>query len=318
MGPPSFSVDLSWSDSWPLYTVYPLSTLLFVGLYFSGPKFWPQLVPYYEKKMGPLGKKCWQQNTCALMHCVVLCPLLLAAILSDPEMRRRPLHPHHNLTGYVALCWSLGYFTFTIPWSLHLYCVKGERHATNLPLCIHHIIVWIAAITYLIARTSALYGAVGFAAMEFTNWFFIAHILQQQVRSRWYKLWNVNYLVLVFVGVIGMRLFLCTYMFVLFSIDISTFDSSSPAEMFFVVLQYIIFACVVVLSWVFIWNGIKDAGLDKLAMSKLGLDKSERISGSKTGIQRQSSSTSTKPGKVVRTSSNSSVNSNGNSDVNRT
>lgn len=276
----SFAIDMSWDNSWPLYTVYPLSTLFFVSFYTASDKIWLQLSPAYASRMKMMARMSWRQNTSALLHTVVLCPLLLVAILVDPELRvNRTLHPHNNIIGYFAICWSLGYFTFTIPWSYYLYFVKGERHMTNLPLCIHHAIVWVAALTYLLGRTCALYGAVAFAAMEFTNWFFIAHLLQQQARSKMKKLWTANYIVLIFVGVIGMRLVLCTYMFVLFSEDFSRFTSDSPAEWFFVVTQYAIFAMVVLLSWWFIWVGIKDAGLDQQAASlardllrKLGLD----------------------------------------------
>ena len=287
---------MDWEVTWPLYTVYPLSTLFFVVLYFSGPKWWPKIFPRY-KQMGELSKMCWRQNTSALLHTVILCPMLLVAVLIDEPMRvKRPLHYHHNTLGYVALCWSLGYFSYTIPWSYRLYW-NGERHATNLALCIHHGIVWIAALSYLLARTCALYGAVAFAAMEFTNWFFIAHLLQQSARSKMKRLWDVNYIVLVFVGVIGMRLTLCSYMFVLFSIDVSNFSSDSAAEWAFVILQYAIFAIVVVLSWVFIWNGIKEAKLDQIALQKLGLEgKLPRRSGTRT---RASAGDHAVPGKAV-------------------
>ena len=286
---------MDWAITWPLYTVYPISTLLFTGLYLAGPLYWPLILPYYGK-MSTLNRKCWRQNTNAMLHTLILCPLLLVAIMTDPDMRAlRPLHPHHNTLGYVALCWSLGYFTFTIPWSYYLYCFQGERRATNLALCIHHVVVWIAALTYLLGRTCALYGAVGFAAMEFTNWFFIAHILQQSVRSKWYTLWNANFLVLVVVGVIGMRLVLCTYMLVLFSQDIATFSSDSPVEWALVTFQYVIFIMVVILSWVFIWYGIKDAGLDKVARRKLHLDQPYA-----KGELRRTPSGDAKPGRALR------------------
>merc|ERR1712167_168902 len=93
---PPFSVDLGFANSWPLYTVFPGSTLFFVLLYRAGPKFWPYLFARY-KNMSPLNKKCWQRNTNALLHTLVLCPLLLVAMLMDDTMRvQRPLHPHHN------------------------------------------------------------------------------------------------------------------------------------------------------------------------------------------------------------------------------
>ena len=306
LAPPPFTISLAWSDSWPLYTVYPLSTIFFTVLYaYIGPKLWPRLVKRYRVNMGELSRKCWRQNTNALLHTVVLCPMLLVAVLIDDEMLyRRPLHPHHSLLGYIALCWSLGYFTFTIPWSWKLY-YEGERHATNLPLCIHHGVVWIAALTYLIGRTCATYGAVAFAAMEFTNWFFIAHILQQSVRSKMHTLWNINYLVLVFVGVIGCRLIICTYMFVLFSIDIQSFTSDSPVEWGFVMVQYVIFLFICLLSWVFIWSGIKDAGLDKLAIEKLGLTgKLGSLTASSAAASSTSASGSSPKKKGVELSSN--------------
>ena len=318
--PPPFTINLEWSTTWPLYTVYPLSAAFFIVLYaYIGPKLWPKVVKRYQN-MGELSKKCWRQNTNALLHTLVLCPMLFIAIMLDEPMRlQRPLHPHHNTLGYVALCWSLGYFTFTIPWSYKLYW-EGERHATNLALCIHHGVVYVAALTYLIARTAALYGAVAFAAMECTNVFFIAHILQQSVRSKMHTLWNINYVVLVVFGVIGCRLTLCTYMFVLFSYDISEFTSESPVEWTFVVAQYVIFLFVVLLSWLFIWNGIKDGGLDKLLLKKLGLegklgaathtqskdkskDKSKRSARSlatQSSAASSASSTSPKPGMAVR------------------
>ena len=309
LSPTPFSIDLAWETTWPLYTVFPLTALFFTGLYLIGPKFWPKLIRRY-KSMGDLNRKCWRQNTNAMLHTLVLCPVLLVAILTDEDLRvNRPLHPHHNTLGYIALSWSLGYFTFTLPWSAHLYFVKGERRATNLPLLIHHVIVWIAALTYLIGRTCALYGAVAFAAMEFTNWFFIAHILQQMARSQMQRLWTANYVILVLVGVIGMRLILCTYMFILFSYDLSQFSSDSGGEWVLIILQYAIFAMVVVLSWVFIYNGIKEAELDKMVIRKLGLDKprgskspkvehNEEPSRSRTGSPKKQVSAT--PGTAVR------------------
>lgn len=219
MASPSFAVDLSWANSWPLYTVYPGFTTLFVGLYFGGPKFWPKLVPRYAK-MSNLNQQCWRQNTNSMLHATVVTLVIFVAILTDTTMRdSRPLHPHYNLAGYIAICISLAHFTWTIPWSYNLYFRKGERHATNLALCIHHGIVFVACIVYLISRTCSLYGAVAYSSMEFTNMFFIPHILQQQLRSTWHKFWNANYIVLV-IAFVALRLVLCTYMAVLFSQDV--------------------------------------------------------------------------------------------------
>ena len=92
--PPPFAVHMDWAITWPLYTVYPISTLLFTSLYLAGPFFWPLILPYYGN-MSTLNRKCWRQNTNAMLHTLILCPLLLVAIMTDPEMQAlRPLHPH--------------------------------------------------------------------------------------------------------------------------------------------------------------------------------------------------------------------------------
>ena len=77
--PPPFSIDLSWNTSWPLYTVYPLSTIFFVSLYMAGPKFWPKLVPRYAN-MSELNQKCFRQNTNSLLHAVVVTLIMLLAV----------------------------------------------------------------------------------------------------------------------------------------------------------------------------------------------------------------------------------------------
>lgn len=296
-GPPPFVIDLSWEKSWPLYTVYPLSTAFFVSMYFVGPKFWPKVVPRYAK-MSPLNQQCFRQNTNSLLHAVVVTILMFSAVVTDPVMMTsRPLHPYHNDLGYVGLSWSLAHFTWTIPWSYRLYFCKGERHATNLPLCIHHAIVFIAAVTFLITRTCALYGAVAYAAMEFTNVFFVPHILQQQLRSKWKKVWNANYIVLV-VMFVALRLGLCTWLAVLFTQDLTSFQSSSGGEWFSVLLQFTIFWAVTLLSWVWLYQGAAELGLvGKLRkICKVGGSSSSTFT-SANGSTRPGPA---KPGKAVR------------------
>lgn len=302
--PPPFSIDLSWNTSWPLYTVYPLSTIFFVSLYMAGPKFWPKLVPRYAN-MSELNQKCFRQNTNSMLHAVVVTLIMLLAVLTDPEMvRTRPLHPYHNLLGYIGLCWSLAHFTWTIPWSYDLYFCKGERHATTLPLCIHHAIVFIAAVTFLITRTCALYGAVAYAAMEFTNVFFIPHILQQQLRCMQRSkdcatCWNANYAVLVVVFVI-LRLGLCTWLAVVFSQDLAAFQSSSAAEWFTVILQFAIFWAVTLLSWVWLQQGAAELGLVGKLKSAVGIQPKGNATSTRSSKKSSSGSPSKKPGGAVR------------------
>ena len=168
----SYTVDLSWENSWALYTVFPLSAIGFSAVYLLGPRFWP-LTPIAERyqAMSELNKMCWRQNCNAMVHSVTCTLMLIIAIGIDEELiRERPLHTHYNAVGYAAMCFSMGYFTFAIPWTYRLYFCKGERVATNLSLAIHHGVVWVACLCYNLSRTCGLYGAVAFACMEFTNW----------------------------------------------------------------------------------------------------------------------------------------------------
>ena len=88
---------MSWETTWPLYTVFPVSTLLFVGFYAGGHKIWMRLSKRYATKMSEMGRMSFRQNMTALLHTLVLCPLLLVAIVIDPVMRnQRPLSPHRH------------------------------------------------------------------------------------------------------------------------------------------------------------------------------------------------------------------------------
>lgn len=168
----SFTIHFEWDNMWALYTVYPLTTAFFWGVYFAGPCLWPRTpVGAAYLRFSAKNKMLWQQNTNAFMHAIVVVILLIAAVLSDRTLRDvRPLHAYTNHTGLAALCFSMGYFSFAVPWSWRLYFCKKERGITNLPLCIHHPVVLIAALSYVLGRTSALYGAVCFICMEFNNW----------------------------------------------------------------------------------------------------------------------------------------------------
>ena len=90
------------------------------------------------------------------------------------------------------------------------------------------------------------------------NWFFITHICLQQLRSRQERLKLAVYALLVASFAIC-RLGICTWMLVLFSIDLSRFTSDSAAEWAFVGAQYAIFVFVWSLSWYFVWRELQPA-----------------------------------------------------------
>ena len=54
----------------------------------------------------------------------------------------------------------------------------------NLPMVIHHLIVVFGILLYLFGSICAPYGAIAFACMEFTNWFFVPYTMMSQVGSR--------------------------------------------------------------------------------------------------------------------------------------
>ena len=58
-----------------------------------------------------------------------------------------------------------------------LRCRKGERAAVNLPMVLHHLIVLLGILIYILSSICAPYGAVAFACMEFTNWFFVPYTM---------------------------------------------------------------------------------------------------------------------------------------------
>uniref|UniRef100_A0A7S2NSB1 TLC domain-containing protein n=1 Tax=Haptolina brevifila TaxID=156173 RepID=A0A7S2NSB1_9EUKA len=289
----SFHVDMSWENSWPFYTVYPCSFLFFLFAYFLGPRFWPKFpfgVGKQYEKMSEMNKMCWQQNFNGMIHAVTCTLLLIVAIAIDPVLiDERPLHMHYNIVGYAALSLSIGYFSFAIPWTNYLYFRKHERHATNMSLVIHHHVVWLACLSYILGRTCGLYGAVAFACMEFTNWFFVAGILLQQMRSKRRKLMGACNALLYF-SFFVCRVVICTYMMVLFSIDLSSFSSDSAGETFLVIFQYAIFIFVWALSFYFAIREVKPLIKQKLAQ-KVDKRREQRKKVVKGSIAEASTST---------------------------
>lgn len=83
----------------------------------------------------------------------------------------------HNARSPLGARRSQAYFSFAIPWQHNLYFCKGERGAVSLPLVIHHLLAVLGILAYLLTSVCAVYGAVAFACMEFTNWFFVPYTM---------------------------------------------------------------------------------------------------------------------------------------------
>jgi len=139
--------------------------------------------------------------------------------------------------------------------------------------------------------------------MEFTNWFFILHIILQMLRSKRKRLRDLNYLTLL-VAFATCRLGICTWMGVLFTEDLSHFTSDSIGEWTLVIIQYAIFAFVWALSWYFVYAELKPI-LKPLVTQKV----EERVSqwkstqAKKAALKSVAKSTSTDPSIASATSS---------------
>jgi uncharacterized membrane protein len=140
---------------------------------------------------------------------------------SDDEMWRRRLHPHVNMAGHAVMSISLAYFSFAIPWQWRLYFCKGERQAVKLELVIHHVLVVLGILTYLLTSVCAVYGAVAFACMEFTNWFFVPYTMMSQIGLDDGGARYTAVGVLLVVSFIVCRIGICTWQGVEFSKDLA-------------------------------------------------------------------------------------------------
>ena len=176
---PTFEVDPDWLV---FGCTYPTCSLLFWALYFF---VWDRVSPLClslrsRKVYGnhsTLQRMCWKANCNSCVHAFVVVALLVAALGSDAALREPDLHPHDSVLGHTAMSFSLSYFTFAIPWQHRLYFCKKERHAVTTALVIHHLVVVVGILAYLLSSVCALYGAVAFACMEFTNCFFVPYTM---------------------------------------------------------------------------------------------------------------------------------------------
>ena len=168
---------------WPLYTVYPAAIVFFYCAYFL---FIPLGIRLCCQKrfnvLTRLNKRCFIQNINSCLHAFAIVSSLFIVLAGDHEMRDAGVAPHYNVLAYCEVCVSLGYMSFVLPWSLHMYFVlKARRPYTSATFCVHHATVVVAEVVYLLTQTCALHGALTVALMEFTNWFFLPLILMTQL-----------------------------------------------------------------------------------------------------------------------------------------
>ena len=128
--PPPLEVSVHW----PLYSVYPASVVLFWILYLCiTPKLTRQCVQQYQD-WSDSKRMVWGQNVNYFVHSVLLI-ICLAGVLISPEadeLATAGLQPHLSMVAYCGVCFSLGYMSFTLPWSFNVYFrMKRRDMGTN-------------------------------------------------------------------------------------------------------------------------------------------------------------------------------------------
>jgi hypothetical protein len=223
MSSPAWAAAPVVAVHWPLYSVFPACSVLFYAFYYVLDGLSRQRVSDY-KRWSALNQKSWRQNVCCLVHTYGLV-LLMAVVLgrSHTQLRSAGISPYYDPLAYCAVCFSLGYMTLTLPWSLRHWCgTELERAATRPSLMIHHGFVVIAHLVYVLTQTSPWPGALSIIMFEFSNLNLMPHHLMTQVRyhGKWHFLNGVCFFfTCTFVRIVG-----STILGVYFIRDAAAFD----------------------------------------------------------------------------------------------
>lgn len=239
----------------PIYTVLPAASVFFYLGYFV---MWPfvarKCAGEVFAQMDRIEQMCFRANIGSTIHSYAVVLLMIAAFCSDSELFRpeNRLHQYYNPIGYATMCVTLGYFSLSVPWNLVLRCYERRTDVAPAPMLMHHCMVVIGALIYVLGGVCAFYGATAFACMELTNLFFIPRVLAEMAQWRMdTPLCTVNGLCLVITFVV-FRVGICTAMAVLFTIDLASFGSPHATEWALVILAYVIFLGVLLLSWIWL------------------------------------------------------------------
>lgn len=206
------NVTLEVNVYWPLYTIYPGSTVFFWALYlFIAP--WASKRWVVEYECWTLSQqKVWRQTIAFLLHSWLLVVGLVCvlAIPSEGEqLRHAGLLPHYSAAAYADVCLSLGYMSFTLPWSIYGYFWLKQRDlGTNKGLILHHTAVVVAELVYLLTQTSPWYGALALVLFEVSNLNGAPHMLMTQ--KKYSGIWHLLNGLMFLVTFTGSRVIACT------------------------------------------------------------------------------------------------------------
>ena len=263
------SSDVAPRYAWPLVSVYPIATVTFWFLYSVG---WTHIskgllrgrAKQAHGRLSALSDRFWRANCNSCLHAVLVVLLLLVMFATDDgRLWTRRIEPYYNPFGYSAVCVSLGYFSFAIPWQYRILCCERREHkgAIQPALVVHHLIVVTAALVYVLSCYCAVYGAVAFACMEFTNWFFVPWTMLEMLGLDGTTVHQVAGVLLV-VTYLVFRIGICTWQGVRFTIDLAAFAEAQPAEeVALVVLAFACYMFALLLSWAWlgkVFTGLRD------------------------------------------------------------
>ena len=207
---------------WPLYTVFPISSIFFWTTYLLLRSV-PRLQPELYTRWNHFNQRCYAQNVNSVAHTLLVVGSLFAVLIGEHEVRDAGLRPYYSKVAYFDVSVSLGYFSFALPWSCHMYFWLGARAPyTRFSLCVHHALVFTAEGVYLLTQYCPWYGALALALMEFTNWFYVPHVLLTQLGRRGMA-WTVIGILFV-LAYTGCRVVACTYLAVVFARDVAEYE----------------------------------------------------------------------------------------------
>ena len=223
--PPSVVVRVHW----PLYTVYPASVLFFWFLYLAVIPWLSNRYCFDYRGWMVHQQMAWGQNVNYLVHSVVvIIPLVVVMNTHGSELYAAGLLPYYNELAYIDICLSLGYMSFTLPWSLHVWFrMKRRDMGTNKGLIVHHVAVVVAEVVYLLTQVAPWYGALSLILFELSNLNAAPHLLMTQLRYSG-PLHFING-VCFLITYTGSRIIACTILGVLYVIDYARLDSDEWA-----------------------------------------------------------------------------------------
>ena len=243
---------------WPLYSIYPAAAAIFwLNYLYLTPWLSNKRVQEYRDVWLPAKRMSWGQNVNYLLHSVLLVFGLVGELLSDEadELRDAGLRPHYSAFAYSTVCVSLGYMSFTLPWSFNVWFrLKRRDMGTSQGLIVHHCCVVVAELVYLLTQTSPWYGALSLVLFEISNLNAAPHLLMTQLdyRGAAHFLNGIAFLVTY----TGSRIIGCTVLGAFYLRDYILLDSSDPALWGSVACSLAAFAVLMGLSYYWFYRDV--------------------------------------------------------------